>query len=308
MDDFLIPARIARAGRRVVFAGGAVAREDAAKDVAAEVRRRLRIGIGAGQVLRRELWLWNAAAHPALTFAFASRKAARWLAPLLALASAAAALFVLPWRFGGAAALALAGRGAGPRSREARAGAPGPDREALLFRRAESRPGARRRPRAFRAQSSLLDADGSLLMSSGRPSAFRAVALAGDVAIAAACLGAAFLIRRHVTIPGTLALLPAGSVRFTAGNIATVAAVQVFALSFFGLYRDHERFREPLARLLLPALFVELLSLAAIYFLAQPYSFPRSVLVLFVRVERRAARLLADRARPPLPAAHSGAP
>jgi len=119
-------------------------------------------------------------------------------------------------------------------------------------------------------------------MASGRPSAFRAVALAGDVAIAVASLGAAFLIRRHVAIPGTLALLPAESVRFTLGNIATVAAVQVFALSFFGLYRDHERFREPLLRLLLPALFVELLSLAAIYFLAQPYSFPRSVLVIYV--------------------------
>jgi exopolysaccharide biosynthesis polyprenyl glycosylphosphotransferase len=108
------------------------------------------------------------------------------------------------------------------------------------------------------------------------------VAFVGDVAIAAVSLGAAFFIRRHVAIPGTIALLPAGSVRFTPGNILIVAAVQVFALSFFGLYRDHERFREPLARLLLPALFVELLSLAAIYFLAQPYSFPRSVLVIYV--------------------------
>ncbi len=107
MDDFLIPARIARAGRRVVFAGEAAAREDAAKDVAAEARRRLRIGIGAGQVLRRDLWLWNVAAHPALTFAFASRKAARWLAPLLALVSAAVALFIPEFR--GGAALALAG-------------------------------------------------------------------------------------------------------------------------------------------------------------------------------------------------------
>jgi exopolysaccharide biosynthesis polyprenyl glycosylphosphotransferase len=71
-------------------------------------------------------------------------------------------------------------------------------------------------------------------------------------------------------------------VRFTPVNILIVAAVQVFALSFFGLYRDHERFREPLGRLLLPALFVELLTLAAIYFLAQPYSFPRSVLVIQV--------------------------
>lgn len=107
MDDFLIPARIARAGRSVVFAGEAAAREDAAKDVSAEARRRLRIGIGAGQVLRRDLWLWNAAAHPALTFAFASRKAARWIAPLLALASAAVGLFTPEFR--GAAAFALAG-------------------------------------------------------------------------------------------------------------------------------------------------------------------------------------------------------
>ena len=119
-------------------------------------------------------------------------------------------------------------------------------------------------------------------MASRRPSSFRAVALTGDVAIAVACLGAAFFLRRHVSIPGTLALLPPGSVRFTPVNIAIVAAVQAFALSFFGLYRDHERFREPLVRLLLPALFVELLVLAAIYFLAQPYSFPRSVLVIFI--------------------------
>jgi exopolysaccharide biosynthesis polyprenyl glycosylphosphotransferase len=119
-------------------------------------------------------------------------------------------------------------------------------------------------------------------MAAGRPSAFRAVAFTGDAAIAAMSLGVAFFLRRHVAIPGTIALLPAGSVRFTAGNVAIVIAVQVFALSFFGLYRDHERFREPLARLLLPALFVELLTLAAIYFLAQPYSFPRSVLVIYI--------------------------
>ena len=60
MDDFLIPVRVARDGRRIVFAGGAVAREDAARDVAAEVSRRIRIGIGAGQVLRRERWLYAA--------------------------------------------------------------------------------------------------------------------------------------------------------------------------------------------------------------------------------------------------------
>jgi exopolysaccharide biosynthesis polyprenyl glycosylphosphotransferase len=121
-------------------------------------------------------------------------------------------------------------------------------------------------------------------MAPGRLSPFRGVALAGDVAIAVASLGFAFYLRRRVALPGTLALLPAESVRFTLGNIAIVAAVQAFALAFFGLYRDHERFREPLARLLLPALFVELFTLAAVYFLAQPYSFPRSVLVVYIVV------------------------
>ncbi|MFN2385397.1 MAG: glycosyltransferase [Thermoanaerobaculia bacterium] len=85
MDDFLIPARIARQGSRVVFAGDAVARETAPALVSAERARRFRLGIGAGQVLRRERWLFQASRHPALTFVFLSRKVARWLAPVLAL-------------------------------------------------------------------------------------------------------------------------------------------------------------------------------------------------------------------------------
>ncbi len=200
MDDFLIPVRPARSGARVVFADGAVAREDAAKDVEAEAARRLRIGIGAGQVLRRELWLWNAAAHPALTLAFASRKAARWLAPVAALAAAAAALFVpelAPARRRGARpggpSPAL---GAGP------AGPAGNGREALLFRRVERGSRARRRGGSLRLQPSFLGADGAFLMAARRPSAFRAVALFGDVAIAVGALDAAFLLRTHVSIPG----------------------------------------------------------------------------------------------------------
>jgi cellulose synthase/poly-beta-1,6-N-acetylglucosamine synthase-like glycosyltransferase len=109
MDDFLIPVRVAKAARRVVFVGGAIAREDAARDVAAEVSRRFRIGIGAGQVLRREGWLYAAPRHPLLTLAFLSRKAARWLAPVLALAAAAAALFAPGLRPAGIAALAVSG-------------------------------------------------------------------------------------------------------------------------------------------------------------------------------------------------------
>jgi cellulose synthase/poly-beta-1,6-N-acetylglucosamine synthase-like glycosyltransferase len=108
MDDFLIPARIARRGLRVVFAGDAVARERAARDVRAEMPRRFRIGVGAGQVLRRETWLYAAWRRPALSLAFFSRKLARWLAPVFALAAAGtglAAPSLAPWC---GAALALA--------------------------------------------------------------------------------------------------------------------------------------------------------------------------------------------------------
>lgn len=119
-------------------------------------------------------------------------------------------------------------------------------------------------------------------MARRRLTSFRLVALAGDLVIAIAALDAAFFLRTHVDIPGTLTLLPPGSVRFTFWNIVIVAVVQAASLSFFGLYRDHERFREPLGRLLLPALGIQLLTLASVYFLAQPYSFPRSVLVLYL--------------------------
>ena len=115
--------------------------------------------------------------------------------------------------------------------------------------------------------------------------------MVGDVAIAVGLLYAAFFLRTHIAIPGTLKLLPAGSVRFNLWNILIVAAVQAFALWFFGLYRDHERFREPLARRLPAAMFVELLTLASIYFLAQPYSFPRSVLVLYLLLNGAALAL-----------------
>ena len=116
----------------------------------------------------------------------------------------------------------------------------------------------------------------------GRGPSFAAVALVGDMALAVGVLYGAFSLRTHVALPGTLTLLPQGSVRFTFWNIVIVAAVQAFSLWVFGLYREHERFREPLPRLLAPALSIELLSLASIYFLAQPYSFPRSVLVVYI--------------------------
>ncbi|MGH9318051.1 MAG: sugar transferase [Thermoanaerobaculia bacterium] len=113
-------------------------------------------------------------------------------------------------------------------------------------------------------------------------SLFRIVAFTGDVLIAVVTLYVAFFIRTRFPLPGTEALLPPHKIHFTPFNVLLVGSVQVICLSLFGLYRDHERFRDPLGRLLLPALFVELFTLASIYFLAQPYSFPRSVLVLYL--------------------------
>ena len=108
MDDFLIPLGAARRGRSIVFAPEAVAREAAARTAAAEASRRFRIGIGAGQVLRRERWLWNLRRRRLLAVSFLSRKVARWLAPLLLLLAAAAALGSPTLRTAGAAVLALA--------------------------------------------------------------------------------------------------------------------------------------------------------------------------------------------------------
>jgi exopolysaccharide biosynthesis polyprenyl glycosylphosphotransferase len=110
-------------------------------------------------------------------------------------------------------------------------------------------------------------------------------AIAGDAAISLAALYGAFLLRTRVPLPGTEALLPPGNVRFSLWNVALIVAVQLFSLSSMGLYAEHERFREPLARLLLPALFLQLLTLATIYFLAPAYSLPRSVLVGYLAAD-----------------------
>ncbi|HEX9147964.1 MAG TPA: hypothetical protein VF958_02265, partial [Thermoanaerobaculia bacterium] len=113
-------------------------------------------------------------------------------------------------------------------------------------------------------------------------SSFRMAALGGDVAISLGALFGGYLIRTQIPLPGTDQLLPAGNVRFGVWNVGLVVAVQVFSLAFLGLYGQYERFREPLGRLLLPALFLELLTLASIYFLAPSYSFPRSLVVVYV--------------------------
>ena len=134
-------------------------------------------------------------------------------------------------------------------------------------------------------------------------SAFRPTALAGDLAIAALCLYGAFLLRTRVALPGTEGLLPVGKVHYTLVNVLLVVAAQAFFLSLFGLYRARERFREPLARLLVPALFFQLFALSAVYFLAfaQSYLFPRSVLIVYIALDGIALgvwRTLLDRVFP----------
>jgi exopolysaccharide biosynthesis polyprenyl glycosylphosphotransferase len=118
-------------------------------------------------------------------------------------------------------------------------------------------------------------------------SAFRPVAVAGDVAVCALALYLSFRLRTRVSIPGTETLLPLEKVRFTLGNLVLFVAAQGISLSLFGLYGARERFRDPLARRLVPAVLLQLVILSSIYFLAlaQPYAFPRSVLVLYVALD-----------------------
>jgi exopolysaccharide biosynthesis polyprenyl glycosylphosphotransferase len=134
-------------------------------------------------------------------------------------------------------------------------------------------------------------------------SAFRLTALAGDLAIAAICLYGAFFVRTRVALPGTEGLLPPEKIRYTLLNVAIVAGAQVLSVSLFGLYLARERFREPLARLLVPAVFFQLFALSAVYFLAfaQNYVFPRSVLLVYIALDAIALalwRLLLDRLFP----------
>ena len=121
--------------------------------------------------------------------------------------------------------------------------------------------------------------------------------------LAAGALWLAFELRARVPLPGTEGLLPLGRIRFTLSNVLLVCGAQVLAFSLFGLYGSRERFREPLARLMVPALFFQLLALSSVYFLAlrQESAFPRSVLVLYVLIDAPlvgAWRALLDRLFP----------
>ena len=251
LDDFLIPARVARGRRVVVFAADAVARETLARD--ARVTRCRAVSASArapGRFCRRERWLWDFRNRPLLALVFLSRKAARWLAPVAALLAAVAALGSRALAAYAAGALAVAAALVLSRARIRGARPPG---QALLFRRDQPRPLGRSSGRPPRLPAAGLEAGLPADLSARGHSAFRPVAVAGDVAVCAVALCLSFRLRTRVSIPGTETLLPLEKVRFTLGNLVLFVAAQGISLSLFGLYGARERFRDPLARLLVPA-------------------------------------------------------
>ena len=102
IDDFVIPLlSLLRRGGTIVYEAGAVACEETAPDVAAEFRRRARIGAGGFQSLGL-LWPLLDPRRGWLAFAFLSHKVLRWLCPffLLGMIAANLALVASPaWRW-----------------------------------------------------------------------------------------------------------------------------------------------------------------------------------------------------------------
>ncbi|WP_253156445.1 glycosyltransferase [Stieleria tagensis] len=81
LDDFSISMNVLRSGKKLLYDHRAIADENATELAADEFRRRVRIGIGAAQVLRRGVHPgWGQVDRMLL---FVSHKLLRWLSPLL---------------------------------------------------------------------------------------------------------------------------------------------------------------------------------------------------------------------------------
>lgn len=105
VEDFQLPMEIRFAGYRVVYDPEAIGTEEAAPSLAAEYRRKVRIGAGACQTLLRNPGFLNPfAGMPA--YAYFSHKVLRWLGPLFMLSALAASVLLAAEPFY-AAALAL---------------------------------------------------------------------------------------------------------------------------------------------------------------------------------------------------------
>lgn len=95
VDDFVIPllARLG-SGCRILYDSEAVAREEAAPDIASEFRRRSRIGAGGFQAIAL-LWRLLDPRCGWIAFTFLSHKILRWLCPFFLLLAFAANLALL---------------------------------------------------------------------------------------------------------------------------------------------------------------------------------------------------------------------
>lgn len=118
----------------------------------------------------------------------------------------------------------------------------------------------------------------------GGSRAFRALRLLGDLALAPAALGLAFLLRIHLPVPFTAARLPWDRLRFFEGSWGAVVLAQLASLYFLGFYDPRPRSQPELARRLAGAILLSGLALTGYYFLANR-AFPRSVLVLFLLLD-----------------------
>jgi cellulose synthase/poly-beta-1,6-N-acetylglucosamine synthase-like glycosyltransferase len=85
VEDFQLPMEIRYEGHRVVYDPEAIGSEEAAPSLAAEYRRKVRIGAGAYQTLLRNPRFLNPF-KGMLFFAYLSHKVLRWLVPIFLIA------------------------------------------------------------------------------------------------------------------------------------------------------------------------------------------------------------------------------
>jgi exopolysaccharide biosynthesis polyprenyl glycosylphosphotransferase len=105
--------------------------------------------------------------------------------------------------------------------------------------------------------------------------------LTGDAALAVAALAGAFLVRIHLPLPFTRALLPVDRLFFLTREWLAIIAVQIGGLYLFGFYDPPRPLgRGELARRLAGAVALQAMVLMVYYFLGNR-AFPRSVLLLF---------------------------
>ncbi len=117
------------------------------------------------------------------------------------------------------------------------------------------------------------------------PLGWRALRLAGDVAVAAAALWLAFQIRIHFEFPFTTELLPSDRLLFFAREWPLALLAQLACLYFAGFYEPPGRRAHPeLARGLALAVTLQGMGFVVYLFLANR-PFPRSVLLLYLLID-----------------------